>query len=313
MTQSPATRLVLFGGASLEDQGGPIAGRGAQRRRIALLAILAVNRRAVSRDKLIGYLWQESDTDKARRLLSEAIHVIRKSLGEDSILATGDQLRLNPDVVWSDVGAFADALQAGQDEAAASLYNGALMDGFFISEASEFEQWLDRERDRLAREYFALLTRLAKRAEQQNDYSAAVFRWRQLCAHDPYGTVPALNLMRALDAAGDRVGALQYARMHAVRLSDELGAEPDPQIEAFAQQLRAAPALPAPARVTAMPVIEPAVITTQAAPEIPPAPSPAHAPEPLPPRVRKRLHTRRCSPRRADPVVDCGRFDQQPR
>src|SRR5262245_48928272 len=177
MSTAPTARLILFGGATLEGDRGPIAGRGAQRRRLALLALLAVSRRALSRDKLIGYLWAESETEKARRLLSESVYVIRKSLGEDALLATGDELRLNPIVVWSDVAEFSDALQAGDDERAASLYNGPLLDGFFVSDAAEFEQWLDRERDGLARDYALALARLAERAESSGEYGAAVRWW----------------------------------------------------------------------------------------------------------------------------------------
>jgi tetratricopeptide (TPR) repeat protein len=57
--------------------------------------------------------------------------------------------------------------------------------------------------------------------------------------------------MRALDAAGDRVGALQHARTHAARLASDLDAQPDPQVEAFADQLRAAPVPVPPPRLPA--------------------------------------------------------------
>src|SRR5262245_12674261 len=190
MSNMSTARLLLFGGATLEGDRGPIAGRSAQRRRLALLALLAVSRRGLSRDKLIGYLWEESEMEKARRLLSESVYVIRKSLGEDALLANGDDLRLSPTVVWSDVAEFGDALQAGDDRRAAELYAGPLLDGFFISEATEFEQWLDRERDRLAREYGSALARLAESAERNGDYGEAVDWWRKASSHDPYGSAP---------------------------------------------------------------------------------------------------------------------------
>ena len=152
MTLSPSARLLLLGSAQLEGERGPITGRSAQRRRIALLAILAVARRGVSRDKLIGYLWEEADTDRARRLLSEAVYVLRKSLGEDAVLAAGDELRLNEAVVGCDVVAFTTALESRNFAAAAALYRGPFLDGFFVGDASEFEQWVEGERDRLARD-----------------------------------------------------------------------------------------------------------------------------------------------------------------
>ena len=55
--------LRLLGSASLDGPDGPVAGRAALRQRVALLAILAVEHpRPLSRDKLVAYLWPESDS-----------------------------------------------------------------------------------------------------------------------------------------------------------------------------------------------------------------------------------------------------------
>lgn len=232
---------MLLGGAALEGERGPIGGRSAQRRRIALLSVLAVARRGVSRDKLIGYLWEEADTDRARRLLSESVYVVRKALGEDAILSAGDELRLNEAVVWCDVAEFADAVTGGDLERAAGLYRGPFLDGFFVSEALEFEQWAERERDRLAREYGDVLRRLAERAESTGDLASAAKWWRALCRVEPYAAAPAIGYMRAAEACGDRAAALQHAAAHAARLRAEFDAEPDPAVEAFARELREAP------------------------------------------------------------------------
>jgi DNA-binding SARP family transcriptional activator len=249
----PTVRLLLLGGAALEGERGPIGGRGAQRRRIALLSVLAVARRGVSRDKLIGYLWEEADTERARRLLSESVYVIRKALGEDAVLAAGDELRLNEGVVWCDAAGFGDAVAAGELERAASLYRGPLLDGFFVSDALEFEQWAERERDRLSREHAGVLRRLAEGAEANADYPTAENWWRALCRADPHAAGPALGFMRAADASGDRASALQHAAAHAARLRADFDAEPDPTVEAFARELREAPVTKPAARVVSRP------------------------------------------------------------
>ena len=90
--------LRLLGGASLDGPDGPVAGRAALRQRVALLALLAVEHpRPLSRDKLVASLWPESGTDDARHLLRESLYILRSALGDDSVLSTGDDLRLNPD------------------------------------------------------------------------------------------------------------------------------------------------------------------------------------------------------------------------
>ncbi|MCA1481923.1 hypothetical protein, partial [Bradyrhizobium sp. NBAIM08] len=99
--------LKLLGGASIQTPSGPIAGRAAQRRRIALLAMLAVARdRGVSRDKLIAYLWPEQDAEHGRPLLSDSIYRVNQALEGEAIVSSGDDLRLSADVLPSDVAAF---------------------------------------------------------------------------------------------------------------------------------------------------------------------------------------------------------------
>lgn len=234
----PAIRLRLFGGASLEGAHGPIAGRGAQRRRIALLAIIAAAGRAVSRDKLVGLLWEEADTEKARKLLSESLYVLRKTLGEDALLTAGDTVEINRDVVVSDVADFRAALARGDDAAAVEHYAGPFLDGFFVGEAAEFDNWMEGERAAFARMRAESLQRLAAAAEASGNYATAAGRWRMLVEQDRFTASYAIGLMRALDAAGDRVAALQHARTHAALLQAEFGAGPDEHVEAFALALQ---------------------------------------------------------------------------
>ena len=91
------SRIRLLAGPSIEDPNGPVPGAVLQRHRLALLALLATAPNGtLSRDKLIAFLWPESETDRARHLLRSAVHVVRRGLGEDAMLSLGDDLRLNP-------------------------------------------------------------------------------------------------------------------------------------------------------------------------------------------------------------------------
>ncbi|MGH7638333.1 MAG: BTAD domain-containing putative transcriptional regulator, partial [Gemmatimonadaceae bacterium] len=105
----------------------------------------------------------------------------------------------------------------------------------------EFERWLDGERARLAERYATTLATLAEQSEEQGDPAGAAGWWRRLAAHDPYSARVTLRLMRAMEAAGDRAGALQHARAHAAILREEFDAEPEPDVAAFAERLRVEP------------------------------------------------------------------------
>ncbi len=72
--------LNVLGGATLEGPDGPVGGQPAQKRRIALLALLAMSRGTrLSRAKLIAYLWPERDEASSRRLLSDAVYVLNRA------------------------------------------------------------------------------------------------------------------------------------------------------------------------------------------------------------------------------------------
>ncbi len=246
-------RLKLLGGALIEGPAGPLSGRVAQRRRIALLACVAASRgRPVSRDKLMALLWPDASPERARHLLSDSIYLIRKELGESAVVTAGADIRLDNELVSSDVAEFEQALLQGRLEDAASVYGGPFLDGFHVDDAPEFEHWLDTERERLARSCGQLLEALAKERETAGDFARAAEWWRRLAAHEPTSGRVALRVMRALDSAGDRAGAIQHARSHTLLLREQFGLDVDAEVSTLADRLqrddipRSSPAAPGP-------------------------------------------------------------------
>ena len=235
--------LRLLGGLSLRGDGITLTGPATQRHRLALLALLANSRsRPQSRDKLVAWLWPERDVEHARNLLNQGVHALRRAVGEAAIVSTHDELRLDPAAVACDAVAFEDAIAAGELERAIGLYTGPFLDGFHLPGASEFEHWSDGERDRLRRSYARSLESLAEAAEERREWSSAVERWRGLVSEEQYNARVTLRLMMALDAAGDRAGALRQARLHTLLVQQEFDAGPDPDVIALAERLRTEPA-----------------------------------------------------------------------
>ena len=251
---------------------GPVA----QRRRLALLALLAAAPTgSVSRERIAALLFPEADAAHSRRGLSDALHAVRRTLGRDAVLAVGDELRLNPALVQSDVAAYEAADAAGDVDRAIALYQGPFLDGFFVSDAPELERWVEDVRQRFAARHGRLLEKAAEAAESHGDLARALDRWRRLAQHDPCSSRAALRLCRAMERHGDPAGALQAARLHAARLRDELGVEAGADILAVIERL----ARPA----TAAPSANEAILG------VPPTPAPAAmsetplaAPEPIP-------------------------------
>jgi DNA-binding SARP family transcriptional activator len=209
-----------------------------QRRRLALLALLATaGERGFSREKIAAYLWPEGSLDSTRRSLDQLVYGVRNEAG-DAVILGANPLRLNPAVIESDVALFEQALSTGALEAAATLYRGPFLDGFSLTNAPEFERWLESERARLGERFADAVERLALEATARGDRTAAVAWWRRLAPHDPFRVPTALGLMRALAAAGDRGGALAYAKTYERLVAQELDAAPDPAITKLAKELR---------------------------------------------------------------------------
>ena len=145
-------RLHTFGGARLaDDSGQPLGGAATQRRTLALLAVLAVAGPAgLSRDKLIGLLWPESDEERARHSLTQALYAARRALQCDDLFAMrSSTIGLDFEQLESDVRDFESAVERGDLEAAVSVYAGPFLDGFFLSSSQAFEQWSSAQRDGL--------------------------------------------------------------------------------------------------------------------------------------------------------------------
>jgi len=223
-----------------DDEGHAVAGAAAQPRRLAILALLArAGDRGITREKLIGYLWPDSDEERARRLLSQAVYMLRRDLGsEDAIVGLRD-LRIGADVLTSDVAEFEQAVGARDYDRAASLYAGPFLDGFYLPGAAEFERWVDEERRVLEHDSETAFERCAVGAEARGDYTTAVTWWRRIAAKDPINARIALQLMRALAAAGDRNGALRHADIHQALVREELDLPADGEVVRLAEEIRA--------------------------------------------------------------------------
>ena len=225
-------RLRTFGTLALtgREDDTLLGKHGHQRRRLALLAVR-------SRDQLLLLFWPDATQSHARHSLEQLLYAIRSSIDE-AVFAGVNPVHLNPDVVSSDVGEFQGALQRGDLEGAVQGYRGPFLDGFYLSDAPEFDQWLDGERARLERNYTGALERLAQSADAAQDYATAVRWWRKLAETDPVSGKNASGLIRALMNSGDHAAALQYAERYEAVVAQELGTSVGPAVANLVAEVR---------------------------------------------------------------------------
>ena len=234
-------RLTTFGTLALAGPADDIVlgDHGHHRRRLALLAVLAASGdRGRSRDQLLPLFWPEATQAKARHSLDQLLYALRGSIDE-AVFAGVNPLRLNVEVIESDVGAFRAALDQGDLEAAVGTYHGPFLDGFYLSDAPEFERWVEGERFRLAGFHTEALERLARDAAAAGQHDVAARWWKQLTDVEPLSGRSAAGLIRALVATDDHAAALQFAKRYEALLASELGASVDPTIASLVAEVRA--------------------------------------------------------------------------
>lgn len=231
-------KLTGLGSVVIADGDGPIGGHASQRRALALLVLVSsAGDRGIARDKLIGMLWPDATDERARHAFAQTLYRVRQACGNDAV-AGADILRLDRSRVGYDVAEFEAAVARGNAQAAVDLYRGPFLDGFYLSGAVEFEQWVEAERARLAAVYRQVLEHLAMAATTSGAPALALAWWRRLAAEDPVNTRVAVRLLEAFDAAGDTAGAVQYARVHEHLLREEMGVEPPPEFARALDRIR---------------------------------------------------------------------------
>ena len=247
LTTDPNHRIELRTLGRVALRGGDGADVDAvvhQPKRLALLVYLAVAqpRGFHRRDSLLALLWPDLAEKRARNSLNKTLHFLRSHLGTDVLQSRGNvDVGIDPEALWCDAAAFEAAFEAGRPDDAVELYGGPFLEGFHVSEAPDFEHWLDRQRERFELHYAAALEQLAVKAAERGDRNASVELWRRLVDLDPSSSRAVIGLMEALEENGERAAALALAEEFAALLRTEFEAEPDIEVEAFAERLRQAP------------------------------------------------------------------------
>jgi DNA-binding SARP family transcriptional activator len=212
-----------------------------QPKRLALLAYLALAspHRYHRRDSLLAMFWPELDQEHARAALRRSLYYLRTGLGREVIAGRGeDELTVSSDVLWSDANAFCEAINAAERARALELYRGDLLEGFHLSGAPGFQDWLERERVRLRDQAAAAAWELANVAEQTGD-GGKVGNWaRRAFELTPDDEDALRHLLQLLDRTGDRAGALRVYEEFSRRLTLEYDLEPDTETRALIEAIR---------------------------------------------------------------------------
>lgn len=277
--------LALLGTPEFRRNGHPV--NFPTRKALALLIYLAVERRAVPRERITALLWPESNSELGRASLRKALTYLRQALdpnnSEAYLHAERDSLHLDPNSsIEADVWALQEAAQATRQpplsspsamaslpsaqvrrlveplQRAVALYRGDFLAGFSLSDAPEFDDWASLQREFWHRQVGLVFDRLSQAQFESGQLTNAIDTTTRWVAHDALNETAYRRLMQLHFANGDRAAALQvHAACQAV-LARELSVEPSAETEALAKRLRLdrgarGPSLPVSAPVSHVP------------------------------------------------------------
>ena len=235
-------RLTTLGATDLRDRHGhQIREVLAQPKRAALLIYLAVesSRGPVSRDRLLGLFWPESDDARARNTLSQALHYLRQSLGSGVIESHGaNAVELRGDQLWCDATVLAESFERGEVEMALDLYRGEFCSTLFVSGAPEVEQWLDAQRRRLRGLALAAARTLAERLAARGELEPAARAARRALALQPDDEREVRSLLVLLERCGDVAGALLAYQSFARGLAEAIQTQPAVETRQLVEGIR---------------------------------------------------------------------------
>ncbi|MGD8699471.1 MAG: AAA family ATPase, partial [Gemmatimonadales bacterium] len=233
-------RLHCLGEAALRSPSGDLV-HFRSRKHFALLAYLALNAdRAHRRERLVNLLWSDSDSSKARHSLSQALYAVRRLLN-GAVHIEGEDLEIRSDGLQVDALELERLLQSGDPEAAADLYRGEFLEGFWVPGAQGFEEWAGRERARVGALARDALRCAVKSSRDRCDWVEVRRQAERLVQLDPFDEAAHAELMRALWMLGDRAVALEHFESLKRVLADELHAGPSKETAGLAERIRQRP------------------------------------------------------------------------
>jgi DNA-binding SARP family transcriptional activator/tetratricopeptide (TPR) repeat protein len=243
--------LTTLGGLALRlPDGGAGDTLDPHRQKLALLTVIALSRRAPTRDQLVGLFWADQPEDRARHSLSNALSHLRRLLGRHAIRPNRDAIALERGVPLTvDAVEFEGAVSRGDWAEAVALYGGPFLDGVYVGGALEFDRWADGERGRLESLYLKACA--ARHAELMGagDWSSAEALARRWLQAAPLSGAAATALLDALAGPGTRDAdqrALDAYDRLVTRLDEEFRQRPDRAVmdraRAIVERLRASDA-----------------------------------------------------------------------
>jgi len=212
---------------------------------LALFAFLAVNREPCSRTKIIDILWGDAPEQKARDSLRSLLYTMRQTLG-DYLIVTRQIVCLNRQLpYWLDVEIFTSLPERLEHQETLlwsevlRLHGQEFMDGFQITNAPSFDDWLSAQREQLRNRAITGWRQIVDRQWGEQQLAEAILSNQQLLLLAPWDEEAHRKQMQILATSGQRSAALAHYEICRQQLHDELDILPSAETTNLYRQIKA--------------------------------------------------------------------------
>ncbi len=200
------------------------------RKHFALLIRLALEPgKRLAREYLIDLLWPDVPTVRGRHSLSQAVSVLRATIGRQFLLTQRASLALIDGVVDVD---------AHRLETCEAEIRGRFLEGFELRGARGFEEWRDGWAARLYPRIRDCLVKQMDAGRRIGDFATVERHAQVLEELDPHSEDAVRGIIEARAWVGDRSNALKAFNRYASRLAQDLEAKPSPELVRIIDLLR---------------------------------------------------------------------------
>jgi two-component SAPR family response regulator len=196
--------------------------------------LLTYRYKKIDREVLLDTFWPDKAPDAAANNLSSLLYYLRKVVGHNTIFYEKGLCWLNTKVVWCDAFVYEENIKAGNkyltrgyDLKAKELFQEAiaLYQGDFLEEYL-YEDWLERERQRLQSLYIETLINLAKLWAKTGQHHESILLLKKVPLNDFYADRVVSLLVEYLILSGKKSEAkdiyLYYKELYRAELGLEL-------------------------------------------------------------------------------------------
>ncbi len=225
--REPMLSIRLLGPLEVAVDGRPIMVD--TRKALAIVALVAAERRPFARDELAAMFWPESDDEAARGALRRTLSALRTAVGGVGIVTGRAQVALDQAASNVDLEEFerlAESSRPSDLEAAAALARGPFLAGFALRDSPAFDDWQAARAIRVERKVGDMLDRLLAARLDGGDPGGAVEAARRRVDLDPLDEPGQRRLIALLGLMGDRAGAIRQYRSLVALFDRELGVAP---------------------------------------------------------------------------------------